>query len=125
MRNEEKEIVKCRPMQRNLHSEFFDCQCISCEHTLRFMYFEEELETEKHISQTANLYLTIQLDKYPWYKRIWMGIKYIFGYRCKYGYYNEWIMHPDDIPRLKALLDKFEKFYEENPDRAPKGENDE
>jgi len=116
----EKKVDRFKPIEVNTHSEFFDCQCMSNEHMVRFMYFEDSFEKENSLNETADLFLTVFLDPAPWYNRIWIGIKYIFGYKCKYGHFGEWIMHPRDITRLREMLEKFEKFYEDNPEKTPR-----
>lgn len=97
------------------HSEYFECSCFACEHTLRFSYFEDVFENKKCMNKTFDIYLHFFLENGPWYRRLWLGIKYIFGYKCKYGHFGEWIMRHEDVCRLKEMLEKFEKFYEENP----------
>ncbi len=80
-------------------SEFFECQCEHSEHTLRFTYDPEynELYTEIFLSQ----YLA-------WYKRVWAAIKYIFGYKCRGGHFDGWMMNPEDAKRLRNVLEKVE-----------------
>ena len=78
-------------------SEFFECQCGSDEHTLRFVYDKENNE----------FYLSIFLDNYrPWWKRLGLSIKYLFGYKSRYGHFGEWLMEQEDASRLSIMLDK-------------------
>jgi hypothetical protein len=77
--------------------EYFECQCGSSEHILRFNYDKEnnEITTEIQLIQYHNIF-----------KRIWIAIKYIIGYKCKYGSWDCWMMKNEDCERLKKLLDK-------------------
>jgi len=87
-------------------TEYFECDCHSSEHTLRFTYLSEDIGANNQIS---NIYLNIFLDNEPWYKRILIGLKYIFGYKSKYGHFGEWIFYRKDAQRLKKLIEKIEQ----------------
>ncbi len=81
-------------------TEFFECKCYSDEHTLKFIYDEERNE----------IYTSIFLNQYRnIFKRINVAIKYIFGYKCKYGHWDVWILINDDSKRLIELLKKIKK----------------
>lgn len=83
----------------HLQNEFFVCQCFSDEHTLRFTFDTEEME----------IFTSVFLNAWePWYKRLWTAIKYFFGYKCKYGHWDSFIMKHEDVSRLRELLDQFE-----------------
>jgi len=79
-------------------THYFECSCGSSEHTIRFILDKDENE----------LYTEIYLNQWrPLWKRILVGIKYIFGYKCKYGEWDCWILNQDDVLRLKNMLDEF------------------
>lgn len=70
---------------------------------------ESLLSNLKTIRERSMLFLV-------WYKRLWMGLKYILGYKCCYGNFEEMILtkkHAYQVYKLWAFL--FEK----------KGDNDE
>ena len=86
---------------------YFDCGCHSSEHTIRFNYLasygegagcEPEIYTEVQLCKTKNVFM-----------RIWAAIKYIYGYECRYGHWDCWLMKPEDISQLKKMIDIFEK----------------
>jgi hypothetical protein len=85
-----------------LDTEYFDCQCHSEEHTLRFVLSLEDDEYSK-----PEIYTSVFLNppSSTW-KRLWISIKYIFGYKCKYGHWDTFIMRPNDAIRLRIMLDK-------------------
>jgi len=88
-----------------LKAEHFDCSCASDEHTIVFRYFEDDYK---------EFYLSVYLNQYRrFYKRIWIAIKYIFGYKCKYGHWDCWTMKEDDCDRMISLLEKFKKSDKE------------
>jgi len=79
---------------------FFECACGADEHTIRFVLNKED--------EPAEIYLSIFLDPGPWWKRLGRGIKYILGYKCKYGHFGNWTMDPEDVSRLKKMITDFE-----------------
>jgi hypothetical protein len=88
-------------------TEYFDCICHSPEHTLRFVL---DLDTDDPI-----IYTEIFLNQYrPWYKRIWVAIKYIFGYKCKYGHWDSWELKIEDAKRLAQMLISYQIAHDES-----------
>jgi len=85
-------------------SYFFECKCGSDEHTLRFVLDKEDREI--YTSIFLNNYMNI-------FKRIFVAIKYIFGYKCKYGHWDCWIMRDEDIQRLSDMLDNYKSIIKE------------
>lgn len=93
-----------------LKPQYFECACHSAEHTLRFSWDDSSncIYTEVFLHQYCNFF-----------KRILVAVRYIFGYKCRYGHFDCFIMQPEDAARLKALTEKLE-----SPDRgfeAPNG----
>ena len=78
------------------NKEFFLCHCNSPEHQFILSYDCEEKE----------IYITPYLSSYlSFWKRIILAIKYIFGYRSKYGHWDCIILNTKEIKRLYLLLD--------------------
>jgi len=82
-------------------SYWFECACHSAEDTLNFAL---------HKGEDKEIYLTIFLDNGTLLKRLWLGLKYIFGYKCKYGHFNCWTMKEEDVGRLKKMIEDFENL---------------
>lgn len=82
----------------NLEISYFECQCQDPEHTLRFCYdpSDGELWMEAYVSSN---YL-------GFFRRLWRGIKYVFGANSKYGHFDTTMFRPEDIIRLQELLEK-------------------
>ncbi len=86
-------------------AELFECGCYSDEHNLIFKYVEN-----KYDDGGPELYVHIYLNQYRnVFKRVWVALKYIFGYRCRYGHWDSWTMLPEDCDRMIGLLEKFRK----------------
>jgi hypothetical protein len=78
-------------------TEFFECACFSDEHTLKFSYDPDENE----------LYTSVYLNQYrSVWKRIWVAVRYVCGYRTKYGHWDCFILRPEDAIRLRSLVDR-------------------
>ena len=79
--------------------EFMLCDCESIEHQI----------TLRKDNELKDIYMTIHLKPLPWHKRIVNGIKYIFGYRCAYGDFDEFILshkHADTLRKMADFLSK-------------------
>ncbi len=85
-------------------SHFFECACGSDEHTIRFILDYED----------GDLYTSVYLNQYrSWWKTAWVGIRYIFGYKCRYGDWDCWMLDASDAVRLRDMCDEFIKKQEE------------
>lgn len=59
--------------------------------------------------------LSVSLNKLPFYKRLWYGIKYIlFGTTQKYGHYEDIILGVRQLEEFKSFIDKTLKIHEEH-----------
>ena len=45
------------------------------------------------------------------FERIWIAIKYVFGYKSKYGHFDCFSMAPEDATRFVVLLKKYIKLH--------------
>lgn len=84
------------PQIKNMNDEYLICQCSSPEHTIHFIFDKDENEiyTEIFLNQSRSFL-----------KRIWIAIKYIFGYKSKYGHWDTFLMRNEDILKIKRLLE--------------------
>ena len=83
------------------HTELFLCECNSPEHMFVVNYLDE--------GDAKEVYVDIHLTKATFWKRVWYAIKYIFGYQCKHGAFDEIILNPDDAERLQKVVDHLHK----------------
>lgn len=81
----------------NMEQEFFICQCNSPEHQLIFTYFSDEIG--------GDVYVLVHLKPDSLWERIKNAIKYIFGYKSKYGDFDEFIFKKEDANKLQAVVD--------------------
>jgi hypothetical protein len=71
------------------------CSCEATEHFLSFIIEDDEM------------YIHFFLSEEIWYKRLWLGIKYIFGYKCKYGHFGEIVLVDKQAQQLKEIAEEF------------------
>ena len=72
-----------------------DCNCGSPEHILRFIWDADE----------QTVYTEVQLRQWrnP-VQRVWVAIKYVFGYQCRYGCWDCCIMGREAIENLHKWM---------------------
>lgn len=81
--------------------EYFECRCHSPEHVLR-LWLEED-------PGDPCIYVSVFLASEPWHRRLWIGLKYVLGYKCRYGHFDEFIIDPKDTDRMIALFERLKK----------------
>ena len=73
----------------------FICECHSYDHQCIFFYDKENKE----------LYLTIHLISHESFlHRVWTALKYIFGFRSRFGAWDEFIFKQEDEEKLLKYL---------------------
>ncbi len=100
-------------------SHYYECSCGSSEHTLKFI-----LDFDRYGEGTTDhdpmIYTEVYLNDWqPLWKRIWVAVRYVFGYRCRYGHWDCFNMRPQDAVQLRDMLDTFI-----NASEKQKGEKD-
>jgi hypothetical protein len=82
------------------------CACHSTEHQFVISYSEDVLDEVKY----PDVYLHIHLTKKPFWMRVRYAIKYIFGYQCRYGSFDEIIINKKDVDKFKRIVDHLESL---------------
>jgi hypothetical protein len=78
-------------------TEFFECQCHSDEHVLRLTLSLDDEDPE--------IYASVFLRQYrSFFKRLVIAVRYLFGYKCKYGHWDCFLMKPGDAMRMQGML---------------------
>jgi len=77
-----------------------ECACHLNEHQINLLYWADEEEEPE-------LYLSPHLCPFPFWTRLWLGIKYILGYRSRYGDYAGLVLFKKDIRMLYDFLEGF------------------
>lgn len=82
-------------MKDKYDEQYFSCACSAMEHTVRLTYYDDDF------------FLEIFLDNGTFWNRLVNGIKYIFGFKSKYGHFGSWLLRREDVGRLKEMLEKY------------------
>lgn len=90
-------------MKLQHEAELILCDCTSTEHQIVIIKDIDEV-----IGREA--YIQIHLSKLSFFKRLIYGIRYIFGYKSRYGCFEEFIISNDNIEKIEELV----KFIKNN-----------
>lgn len=66
------------------------------------------------------VYVSFHLNTLPFFKRLWLGIKYIFGYKSKYGDFSELILRPKDYTKMQEVANFLKKVYDYEEEKENK-----
>lgn len=86
-----------------IHTEQTVCHCLSTHHTVQWTFFDGLGK------EPDELHFSVFLNERPFWTRLWYGIKYIFGYKCPYGHFDSFILHPAEAKKLQEVLGKVAK----------------
>ena len=88
--------------------DLFICSCHNTEHQMVVLYDEDEVEGRIY----PTVFINTHLAKKPFWQRVGHGLKYIFGYQCKYGAFDEFILNSDDADKVRKVADYLDKHKE-------------
>jgi len=89
-----------------MQTKHFDCSCSSFHHTIRFLWFQDDWMKERKIDK--DLYMDIHLNiHHPWYKRIWIAIRYIFKMEAC-GSHDDVYFTFEDVKKLQEFINQFD-----------------
>jgi len=88
----------------NKRKIIFECSCRDIEHVLMF---DLDTSEEGFPLLLAFVYLWYGL---PFWKRVRNAIKYVFGYKTRYGDFGEFILSDGDEDDLIDLLNEYKAF---------------
>lgn len=83
-----------------MKEKYLCCECHSLDHLIHFGYWDDD--------EWPELFITIQLSNYNnFFKRLWCGLKYAFGYECRFGHWDEILLWREKATELRDFLDQF------------------
>lgn len=86
-----------------LQKLYLDCQCECLEHVIRLQYDPEN----------GDINLDVHLTMHEkWYQRVWLAIRYVFGFRSKFGEYDCTMLKVTDYVAVRKMMRRSEKFHE-------------
>ena len=81
--------------------EILVCKCGDVSHQL-------VVSRDNPYNEDGEAFVYVKLNPLPFWKRVVHGVKYIFGYKCRFGDFDEVILGREHVPRLKALVESLE-----------------
>jgi hypothetical protein len=91
-------------------NKFIVCECGDIAHQLVLSWFKPNVIRVEE--PDGCVYLTVHLNKLPFWKRLKVAIQYLFGKQSKYGAFDEVIISPSEWRKFKDMTD-FMKDAEE------------
>jgi hypothetical protein len=82
------------------------CTCHSTEHQMVISYSEDIIDWVRY----PEVYLHIHLKQKSFWLRVRYAIKYIFGYQCRYGAFDEMIIDKKDVDKFKKIVEHLESL---------------
>jgi hypothetical protein len=91
-------------------NHYFECACQSADHVFRFIL--DPNENTSGADDAGEIFLEVQLPPNKTiFQRLWIAVKYVFGFRCRYGAWDCTLLKREDYPRIRELLDRAEAAY--------------
>lgn len=87
----------------NIEHQHFDCQCTELAHSLRFSVDPTD----------GDIWIDVHLNRLPWHKRLWIGVKYILGVNDRGIQYEETLLRHEDYQRIRDMLEWSEGTHRE------------
>lgn len=77
------------------NEEILVCACSSLEHQVIIRGYSDgdELYVNIHLNSSDNIF-----------KRIWIGIRFIFGYKSRFGEWDEFVLTKEHLPKLEKVV---------------------
>ena len=85
------------------NKELLICECHNIEHQITFIYDDGD--------ECKNVYMYIHLTKKSFWERLKYGLKYILGYQCRFGAFDEMILNPNDSDKIQKVLNYLRMGY--------------
>jgi hypothetical protein len=74
--------------------KYYDCQCSCLDHVIRFTIDPYD----------GDIWLEVKMNKFKWYERLLIAVKYIFGF-SNTSHYEETLLRHEDFKEIKELFD--------------------
>jgi len=87
-------------------TKLFLCKCSSREHQII-------METD---DEWRSIYCSVHLVK----TNFWNRLKYLFGYQCRYGAFEEFILAPKHADELQKIVDKLREYDKKDEEELKK-----
>ena len=79
------------------------CECGDVAHQLVLSWFKPQIPMD--YDSDEYVYLSVHLNKLPFWKRLKVAIQYIFGKQSKYGAFDEVIIGSSEYKKFQDMVD--------------------
>ena len=79
------------------------CECGDVAHQLVLSWFKPQ--TPMYYVSDEYVYLSVHLNKLPFWKRLKVAIQYLFGKQSKYGAFDEVIIDSSEYKKFQDMVD--------------------
>jgi hypothetical protein len=96
----------------NPECEYFSCICESNEHALVVKLWDFS-EPEGGDPLDVELSFDVFLCQHrSFWQRVWAAVRYVFGYRCRFGHFESATLKYEDADRLLELIHNYKRRVE-------------
>ena len=99
----------------NEQTQFFLCQCHSPEHMFLWTAFDwgagKPVDKLTRPEFELEVCLETHLAPLPFWKRVWLAIKYVFNRSCNYGHFDSIMIRHEDVLKLGNLVEEYKARY--------------
>jgi len=92
-------VYKLATPEFDEHSIVISCECSSKEHNIQLSYYDDPADWE--------MYVSFHLVRHGFFRRLWRAIKYVLGYHCRYGEWDELLIGTRDAREIGAFLQEY------------------
>lgn len=96
-----KQLYGMRTMISDKHDKVVVCDCEDMEHIIRFTWWGGDDISDRFIY----VHYFLQHDRLL--KRIVNAVKYVCGFKSRYGHFGEVLINVEDVQELRYLFDEF------------------
>ncbi len=92
--------------ETNIVQDVLVCACSSAEHQVILNYFKDDTD--------PFVYVHIHLATLPFWDRVKNALKYIVGYKCRYGAFEEIVLGPEHVSKLLSIVNHIKEIEVKN-----------
>ena len=84
-------------------NKFIVCECGDIAHQLVLSWFKPQIPMD--YDSDEYVYLSVHLNKLPFWKRLKVAIQYLFGKQSKYGAFDEVIIDSSEYKKFQDMVE--------------------
>ena len=89
-----------------------ECMCGDSSHVTRFVWWRWECDPKDPYWDELSVETQMNI-KWPWWRRVWLAVRYVFGMQCRYGHWNEASFGRNEVKKLIEVCQEYVQHIEE------------